>query len=347
MSATPPHAVATSRQARLDELERRLQEQFGPGLFVAMPRGKFGIEGGGHTFSAIVGELQRQAMRLSNINAVAEELSFDARDEEATAIVDRHRDVFFAPQGGPVWILRNKCVSVFLEKGYCDAILWIDSDMEWTREEMESLRRSYAEHPEYEIFGALVSTRTKDRLPCIYGWDNERKAFPRMNVLPEGDVIDVGGIGAAFTCVRRSLLQRMPPVRDGWYWQVYELSEDLYFATRAVHECGARIGVDTRIRPRHVGLHGFAYQETPDEWQHVRTDMLERMGDAISRYLSTSPTVVDKLFAKTDAPSYITGDDFDEKFRQMVDAFASELQKRNCDNGQGMQADEPACAVCG
>ncbi len=83
---------------------------------------------------------------------------------------------------------------------------------------------------------------------------------------PANSLIEVDLVGAGCLCIRRDVLEKMPPQEPGHHWfnwtvdrkgnvpEGFSLSEDFTFNVWARHTLGVKTMVDTSIICRHVGL---------------------------------------------------------------------------------------------
>ena len=155
-------------------------------------------------------------------------------------------------QSGPLIArARNKVHDLFLTETDADYLLWTDSDIIFTSEDVTHL----AEH-DADIVSGLY-----------YGKDNDGQVFPvytqqgPKNILyrpqePPGGMGEVFGIGMGFCLIRRDVIESLTPV-----WALYPFAEMAYGKQRAVGEdvafCirarkkGWRVWLDPSVRVGH------------------------------------------------------------------------------------------------
>jgi len=276
------------KTAALKQFKKWLRSEKGPGMFTVVPLSKHGYDGCSHSIMSANMHKDHIVKRNASISAKAIELGLQPADPAVNKIAVPYLDVFLNLSGGSIWTLRNKAAHMALESGVSSYLLFIDGDMEWTVGELEALRTLCQTRQDADICGGLVSTREPGRLPCVYDWDEEKKNFPRMSSLPsETEPFEVDGLGCAFTAIKLDLFREFEPIEDGWFWWQRNLGEDLFFvlrASQARYEQGKtfKIIVDPKIRPGHVGLCSFRYNDKDDAYYKAYNGLLDTLQAAIA-----------------------------------------------------------------
>lgn len=193
----------------------------------------------------------------------------------------RIRGRVIAVRSGPgVHRARNEMVEAFLSHPESpDWLLMIDSDMEFTPEDVEQLYRTADAETHPVVGGLCFAVSTKRMYPTIYqsmhGHDERGRPVvhygPLMNY-PRDAVCRVEATGGAFLIIHRRVFERMHE-RYGdspapWFAFTYsgklEISEDITFCTR-VNQLDIPVHVDTRVKVRHVKEHAYG-EDDYDRW---------------------------------------------------------------------------------
>jgi hypothetical protein len=167
-------------------------------------------------------------------------------------------------------IARNAIASVFLEETDCDELLWIDSDIAWTNEDLGRL----LSHP-VEFVGAPYMARNQNADPTsIDNWalftDSSFALYYYNNgLIPMRDNPGVrpGGIGFGFVKTSRSVfetvikhheLQQIKMFNNGEVKRMYPFFEFESFIGEDIHFCrlynstGGTVWCDPEIQVAHV-----------------------------------------------------------------------------------------------
>jgi len=157
-----------------------------------------------------------------------------------------------------------------------DEILWIDSDVGFSSEDVDQLRSH-----ELPVVCAIYPKKNRRALACHLGFENEQLTFGRG-----GAVVEIRYAATGFLLTHRSVYATMIDelelpvcntqfdtplipffmplvVTDGngkpWY-----LGEDFAFCERA-RQVGYSIMADTTIRLYHYGTYGFSWEDAGEK----------------------------------------------------------------------------------
>lgn len=333
-----------NKTAALKEFKKWLRTEMGPGFFTSVPQSKRGYDGDRFTITSIEAHRDFIVKRNASISKKAIDLGLTPGDPAVNVIALPHLDVFVSPYGGSVWTMRNTSARMFIESGTSSYLLFIDGDMDWSVQDVQDLRELCKKNPDADICGGLVSTREPGRLPCIYSWDEEKKNFPRMNDVPSNtEPFEVDGLGCAFTAVKGDLFREFEPIESGWYWWQRNLGEDLFFVVRARQQRAEngqtfKILVDPKIRPGHVGVCSFRYNDKDESYNKALAEMFDSLNQAISKEAKHAESTIQlQMGDAINFESRTKGDDkVTKKIREMlqpliasVAATATESAKEN------------------
>lgn len=162
---------------------------------------------------------------------------------------------------------RNRAVKAFMENRDAEWLLWVDTDMGFTAEAMETLLAA-ADPKERPIVGALCFS-SKETAPDGLGgyWTQPRPTVLDWRVLPSGEagfaarfeyernaVVRCDGTGSACILIHRSVFDRLgddpyTPLRNPTTGEL--IGEDLSFCARAV-QADIPIHVHTGVLTSHL-----------------------------------------------------------------------------------------------
>lgn len=179
-------------------------------------------------------------------------------------------DVIFRP-GSLIYDARNIISLVAIERNY-DRVMWLDSDMMFTPDAFEMLRKDMDERG-CDMVTALYFTRDRNVKPVIYSQLEEpvniggkaEKRITHYTDYPRDTVFQAQGCG--FGCVMtsvkllRDVWDRFGPAFAPMPWA----GEDLSFCWR-VRQLGYEILCDSRVVCGHIGN----YVYTEDNYDAIR-----------------------------------------------------------------------------
>lgn len=162
---------------------------------------------------------------------------------------------------------RTQLVQCFLELSRCDWLLTIDADMAWEFPDFDKLCRA-ADPKRRPIIGGLCFAggrigpdgplNVNPTLYKVWTADDGQLESETMTDYPRDRVVEVGGTGAAYMLIHRSVLTTMAekfhPHPYPWYAESFirgrPVGEDLTFCIRA-GACGFKVFVHTGVRIAH------------------------------------------------------------------------------------------------
>lgn len=209
---------------------------------------------------------------------------------------------------------RNKLARLCLERSQWEWLCFVDADMVCDHRSVQRLLRT-CERTEAPIVGALVTNRPSDgNAPVPFaGWSREqtegddplrrsdtdrwewRRLHPR-HLQGDPETVDVDWAGTGLMLVRREILEEM----DGPPWFAGNLrnpdvvgeGEDVNFCLRARRELGARVVVDVRVQPGHVGTMPYTYSQHEDAVRFTRQRTRDHRQETRENPAFESPTDV-------------------------------------------------------
>jgi hypothetical protein len=152
----------------------------------------------------------------------------------------RPGDVILHPAIG----MPHSCACNFLASAFlstdCDSVLFIDDDMVFGVEALNTLRDSDTHH---DILAALYTTRRPPVRPIVLDRDGD-KIRPRALNQCVG-ILDCDVVGLGFTLFSRRVIEHAAAARggDGVFTWDNQLGEDGHFCLAAV-DAGFKVGVD-------------------------------------------------------------------------------------------------------
>lgn len=157
-----------------------------------------------------------------------------------------------------------------------NTLFMVDDDMVFPADALERLRSNEDNWP-YDIVMALCTTRGVPPMPVILRelpeqpdppqcWEGEH--FERVFEWEDGEVIEVGSVGLAFTLIRRPVLAAMRNLQaerdlDHCYFFRYGEgveTEDIPFC-REARRLGFRLAIDTSVKIGHLSRVVLGYQQ--------------------------------------------------------------------------------------
>ena len=157
-------------------------------------------------------------------------------------------------KGTLVYDARNQLTQYALEKGGCDFVLWLDSDMTF---EPDLLERLMEDIDGKQAVTGLCFGRRPPFKPCIY--KSIRVEKEGLGVMPHADnwydyprdqLFEVEGFGFACVLMRMDRLDAMS-VYGIPFFPVAGLGEDLSFCWRA-RQLDIRLWCDSRLKIGHI-----------------------------------------------------------------------------------------------
>lgn len=159
---------------------------------------------------------------------------------------------------------RNNIVHRFLEVPEQQCLIFIDSDMVWTAED---LTRLCCWSTMYPIVAGMYSSKS-DSDPKFLGdyWRD-----PELNQIMQNEygLVKMTGIGLGFCAIRREVFETMKqgtktykdPTYGGQIYRFFStttddgafIGEDIYFLRRWTNEFGGELWIDPEIQLGHVG----------------------------------------------------------------------------------------------
>jgi hypothetical protein len=159
---------------------------------------------------------------------------------------------------------RNRAASYFLRQTDRDYIMFIDTDIIFTKDHIDMLMESDA-----PLLAGIYCIKQKGIAPCL-------NTLPGHVDTPSGGYVEIARAGTGFMRVHRSVLEKMKEQGDIFYinhgqdeWDFFRvgvvnkeyLSEDWWFCDRA-RELGFKVILDSRIQLRHEGVAIYPLEET-------------------------------------------------------------------------------------
>lgn len=203
------------------------------------------------------------------------------------------------------WARNDLLVNLRKSKQPADFVLMMDDDMTPPPDALIKLLAH-----DLDIVAGACTVRKDPPLPNFRVWVPELFSYRTAFEWPENQLIEVGGVGAAFMLVRTTVLdkvgeyylscryerehlgmseavaKRMEEGRrkkaqaDGnefWFqflmhpWGDGEFGEDLSFCFKAT-QCGFKVHVDTSVQPGHMGSYAFGISD----YMHYQAEVLAR-----------------------------------------------------------------------
>lgn len=172
-------------------------------------------------------------------------------------------------------IYRNRGVEWFLKESDCEWLLFIDSDIVWTTEDIYTLLDQADPITSPVVSGVYLMILPEGIRPSMFfrdvGEDGQTPFIPWQGELPTSpNLIDVDGTGAGFLLIHRSLLNGMLNVFGApmpWFANEVEAGvvegEDFTFCKR-VQLMGYRVYAYTGVQLDHI-KHTVLSAETYNE----------------------------------------------------------------------------------
>lgn len=196
----------------------------------------------------------------------AKDIAFECVESLFNVIIDQTAASMVLHRAGPYLDDgRNRLITKYYEiGGNCDRLLMVDSDIEFTPQDIRML----AEHDLPVVSGVYLGSFEKGILPVVYEWIEE-DGEPNMCIFeewPDGSLLDeytddpllqVDGVGAGFLMIKREVLDQLwdtygqplpwfaEHVLHGKHW-----GEDLTFCHRLADN-GIPVYIDRRVRVGH------------------------------------------------------------------------------------------------
>lgn len=142
---------------------------------------------------------------------------------------------------------RNYLVRSAYNYGF-DAILFIDSDMEFPSDTLNKLA-SY----DKPIVGVMYSSRVKENWLNVFDFSKEKNIYIRSRIQPSTGLQPVDAVGFGITLVKREVFDA---IRDPWFFYDMDFSEDINFCRRA-QASGFQTFCDTELDVTHIGKYKF------------------------------------------------------------------------------------------
>jgi hypothetical protein len=186
---------------------------------------------------------------------------------------------------------RNKVVRGFLERTRGEWLLFIDTDMGFTRDSLDRLIGS-ADPATRPVMGGLCFAGVRDKagsaasplyserfkiVPTVYEYveTGDEIGFRPIPDYARDQVIEVAGTGAAMLLIHRSALEKVRANQgDAWFDPITHptalkggprtFSEDLSFCVRLA-ACGIPVHVDTAVKTTHEKGMAFLDEDAFDQ----------------------------------------------------------------------------------
>lgn len=242
--------------------------------------------------------------------------------EELVAASRGTCQVFFPPATSTSVIhwLRNYLQADLIKSGVpFDYVCWWDDDIIPPADSLVRLLKH-----DVDVVAAGCTVRKDPPVPNFKAWDPVRKTYVTMFSWPKHQtLIEVGAVGTGFFLVSKKVLldlanyyikcsfeqkymgmpaefaEKLALLRDAdckdtrnfWWFENLkqpngrgEFGEDISFCFKAT-ECGYKIYVDTKIRPKHIGDYGYSL----DDYEQYQSAIIEDqvlVGDRITNEVS-------------------------------------------------------------
>jgi len=163
-----------------------------------------------------------------------------------------------SPSGPYLDVARNFVVQRFLETD-ADVLLFIDSDIEFSRESVEHVVEHC--HPETVNGGFYVSAFPgKGIRPVAFDWDENNILHPIEMPADDGPYgADVDVVGTGFMAIHRDTLNAMIPIYgypSPWFAEEVmhgsAMGEDVTFCQRVIYGLGCDVVIDFQAPVDHI-----------------------------------------------------------------------------------------------
>jgi len=186
----------------------------------------------------------------------------------------RNGDTVLMPVGWmPAHWAGNALVRDFLRTDR-DSLLMIDDDMVFEQDALELLR-SNPDTMEYDIVFGFCTHRNWPPRPVVMRVQEQQPGLPfslmgqsfdyAHEEIADGAIVDVSGVGLAFTLIKRHVLESMTDEYGPMFTSYFTYgpgmeSDDIPFSRRA-RELGYRMAVDTNVKIGHIGQTVFGWAD--------------------------------------------------------------------------------------
>jgi hypothetical protein len=165
------------------------------------------------------------------------------------------------PCGPYLDVARNFVVQSFMNQTTADVLLFIDSDIEFTREAAFKVVDRAAEMD--QVVGGWYSSNFLDAgvRPVAFEWDAENILTPIKNPKPKHHhkVKSVDVVGTGFMAIPRSILTDLRKIHDlpsPWFAEEVmfgsAMGEDVTFCQRVIHNLKRKVYVDFSVQVNHI-----------------------------------------------------------------------------------------------
>lgn len=162
---------------------------------------------------------------------------------------------------------RNAIVRTFLDETQAEWLWFVDADMHWDPEALDTLLDYADEHRAPVVGGLCFGIEDGILFPTLYAWgknDDDKITSYRYDSFPENAMFQVGATGAAFLLIHRKVLVA---IRDKGFNPTFPWFQETEMA-------GAACGEDVTFCAR-AGILGYpVYVHTGVEVGHHKSFML-------------------------------------------------------------------------
>lgn len=186
-------------------------------------------------------------------------LSFLVEDSKDRKLL--YEKIYLLRAGGILSVFRNQLTKWFLDKTNAEYLLFIDSDIEYTKDDVYKLvdQCSYSKPV---VTGCYPIAADEGHVVCVYSLvqiKNEISMAPWKHLppkLPQQTTLSADGCGAGFLLIHRSLLVQMQRLYGPVWFDLFNIGkvpfgEDLSFCYR-VRQMGFPIHVHPDVRVGHL-----------------------------------------------------------------------------------------------
>ena len=161
-------------------------------------------------------------------------------------------------EGSLVYDARDDIARFAIQNGY-DYVLYVDSDMIFTRKDIDDLMKHQA-----DIVSGLYITRHGEGRNVAYTKviTRQKKPFRTPKLVHDTDTAGYGeveGVGFGFCLIKTSVLEKMGHEYVSLFEPRWGVGEDIAFCLRA-KKCGFKIMIDRDVKLGHIG--SMVYEPT-------------------------------------------------------------------------------------
>jgi len=151
---------------------------------------------------------------------------------------------------------RNEAVDLYLKQDVAEWLLFVDTDIIFTAENVYALLDSAKEHGGRIMAGVYFGYLNGTLWPVMFG-QREDGLYQPVTELSNDRVMQIGACGMGFTLIHREVLEAMRNPDDPWAWfghdifKGHRMGEDITFCYRAAQK-GYGTFADGRIQVKHI-----------------------------------------------------------------------------------------------